>query len=308
MKNLQGKTILLTGGTGFVGKALCSALSDRGAHTVVLSRKTHPAQKLISFIKSLDEIKNTTIDIIINLAGEPIAQRWTARAKAEIHGSRIKITSSIVDFIKSATHKPSLLVSGSAIGYYGTDPDMSFDETTRPADGAAFSRTLCTAWENEAKKAEAFDVRTVLLRIGAVLEKDGGMLAKLLPAFRFGLGGPIGHGRQWLSWIDRDDLVKLILHIIDNNNLTGPINATAPRPVTNAQFSEALAQTLNRPCVLRTPAIVLRAAFGDMADEIMLQGQNVLPKKAIEAGFAFSYPELHLSLQKILQCGTAKHE
>lgn len=298
---MAGKKILITGGTGFVGKALCAALMDCSADIIVLTRKSRIKKGKISFIRSLSEINNQHIDIIINLAGEPIARRWTKSVKEKIKASRIDTTSSLIKFICQSVKKPSLLISGSAIGYYGTDQRATFDETSAPAQGANFSRTLCGAWEAEARKAEQYGVRTVLLRIGAVLERDGGMLAKLLPAFRLGLGGPIGRGNQWLSWIDRSDLIKLILHIIETPSLHGPVNATAPNPVTNAAFSQSLSQRLNRPCALRTPAFLLRAVFGDMADEIMLEGQKVLPKKALESGFSFSYPALDLSLEKILK-------
>ncbi len=301
MENLEEKRILVTGGTGFIGKALCSALADSKADIIVLTRKVRAKDRNISFITSLSEINNQHVDIIINLAGEPIAQRWTKTAKEKIRASRIDTTSSLIKFIIQSAQKPSILISGSAIGYYGTDQQTIFDETSIPAQGASFSRSLCAAWEAEAKKAEQCGVRTVLLRIGAVLEKDGGMLAKLLPAFRLGLGGAIGRGDQWLSWIDRNDLIKLILHVIKTTSLHGPVNAVAPNPVTNAIFSQSLAQCLNRPCTLRTPAFLLRAIFGDMAGEILLEGQKALPEKALESGFSFSYPELNLSLEKILK-------
>jgi uncharacterized protein (TIGR01777 family) len=234
------------------------------------------------------------------LAGEPIAQRWTAVKKDKIVKSRIETTTSIVDCIKSSDKKPLLLISASAVGFYGTDDKVEFNEDTQPvAVRAPFSRKLCAAWEKEAVKAEQYGVRTVILRIGAVLEKNGGVLQKLLMPFRMGLGGPIGDGHQWFSWIDRDDLIGLILYIISTPAITGPINATAPNPVSNLVFAKTLAHALGRPCLLSTPALALRLAFGDMADEIMLEGQKVMPQKAIESGYRFLYPLLTSSLQKI---------
>ncbi|MDE1901792.1 MAG: TIGR01777 family oxidoreductase [Alphaproteobacteria bacterium] len=301
MEYLRQKTILLTGGTGFIGRPLSRALADRGAQILVLTRSSRVSSKNISYISSLAEISDKKIDIIINFAGEPIAQRWTPAAKQKIRNSRIETTSSLVGFIKSSSVKPSIFISASAIGYYGTDQNTEFNENTPPKNTALFSRELCSAWEAEALKAEKYGVKTVILRIGAVLEKSGGMLAKLLPPFRLGLGGPIGHGRQWLSWIDRDDLIRLILHTLQAPSINGPVNATAPNPVSNREFSEALADVLRRPCLLSTPAFALRAAFGDMADEIMLEGQKVVPRKAEESGFTFFYPTIQSSLEKIFK-------
>jgi len=303
LESLRDKTILVTGGTGFIGKPLCQALVYHGARVFVLTRSVPSRNRdTITYISSISDMKETEPNIIINLAGESIAQKWTPSAQEKIRESRIGITSSIVDYIKSSTKKPSLLISASAVGFYGTHENTEFDETTAPSTaGGRFSRELCAAWEAEALKAEKYGVRTVLLRNGAVLGKDGGMLGKLTPLFRLGLGGPIGHGRQWLSWIDRDDLVNLILHIICSPSVKGPINATAPNPLSNEDFSKTLAEILGRPCLFRTPALALRLVFGGMADEIMLQGQKVLPRKAIESGFIFSCPSLAISLQKIFK-------
>jgi uncharacterized protein (TIGR01777 family) len=244
----------------------------------------------------LSGLGDVAVDIIINLAGEPIAQRWTSEKKDKIFKSRIETTETIVDYIKVSHKKPLLLISGSAIGYYGTDNYVEFKENTLPVTtSAAFSRRLCAAWENQAIKAESYGVRTVLLRIGAVLEKNGGVLQKLLTPFRIGLGGPIGDGHQWFSWIDREDLIGLILYIIAT---------PAPNPVLNSVFVKTLADVLRRPHIFPTPAWALRLVFGGMADEIMLEGQKVVPQKAVEAGYKFLYPSLILSLQKILRVKT----
>lgn len=301
MESLNGKSVFVTGGTGFIGAPLCDSLVQCGARVFVLTR--HPGlqkNSKVVYTSALSDMSSIAPEIIINLAGEPIAQRWTNKAKQKIIDSRLSMTSAIIESIKSSTKKPSLLINASAIGYYGTDEKQEFTEETSPAKGAPFSQGLCAAWESESKKAEQYGVRVVLLRIGAVLEKDGGMLGKLLLPFRLGLGGPIGHGRQWLSWIDRGDLINLILHAINQPSLRGPINAIAPNPVTGLEFARMLSRSLGRPCLLRTPAFVLRAVFGDMADEIMLEGQKVLPQKAIESGFRFSCPDLISTFSKIL--------
>ncbi|MBA4152670.1 MAG: TIGR01777 family protein [Acinetobacter sp.] len=255
----------------------------------------------ITYIHSLADIAPAGVDIIINLAGAPIAQRWTATAKKSITDSRLATTDAIIAYIQQAAKKPELLISASAIGYYGTSEHKAFNEDTPPEPVPLFSAQLCAQWENSARQAAQHAVRTVLLRIGVVLEKDGGVLKKLLLPFRLGLGGQLGSGKQWFSWIDRDDLIKLVLFIIDNGDVTGPVNATAPYPVTNKAFTASLAHALRRPAILPAPAQVLKLAYGDMADEIMLQGQKVLPTKALEHGFEFDYPSIDKSLNKILR-------
>lgn len=303
MENLYKKTILVTGGTGFIGKPLCAILAKEQAQIFVLTRKLRPCSDNITYISSIADIGDKAVDIIINLAGEPIAQRWTHAVKEKLKSSRIDITKELIKYIETSPIKPSLLISASAIGYYGTNEQTAFSEDTLPTAQNNFSQQLCASWENEALNAQQYGVRTVLLRIGAVLAKDGGMLGKLLMPFKLGLGGPIGHGHQWLSWIDRDDLIRLILHIINTPHLMGPINATTPHPVSNEIFSTRLAQALRRPCFIRTPALVLRFIFGQMADEIMIEGQKVLPEKALASGYSFLYPHIHTSLEKIIKHG-----
>lgn len=299
LQDLRQKKILVTGGTGFIGKPLCKTLTAAGAEVFVLTRSRTKSPAGITYISSLSGLED--IDVIINLAGETVAQRWTKSAKQKITNSRLDVTASIIEYIRSTSRKPALLINASAVGYYGTDANADFSEYSAPAETSPFSRALCAAWETAALEAEKLGVRTVILRIGAVLEKDGGMLARLLWPFRLGLGGKIGDGRQWLSWIDRDDLVKLILHVMLAPEIQGPVNATSPVPVSNEVFSRTLAETLGRPCLLSTPGGVLRALFGDMAEELMLKGQKVLPRKALDAGFVFDYPNLNSSLKKILK-------
>ena len=301
MKSIPPKIFLITGGTGFIGKALCSKLSEQGAKIFVLTRSLRESNKQVHYITSLAELKKVKVDIIINLAGETIAQRWSCKAKEKIINSRVSITSDIVEYIKNAKHKPSLFISGSAIGYYGIDKTKEFNENTTPKEQQSFAQKVCSLWEKEALKVQKSVARLVLLRTAVVLNHDGGMLAKLLPSFRLGLGSIVGEGKQPISWIDREDLIRLILFIIENKEITGAINGSAPSPVSNKTFSLQLAKALHRPCFLKIPAFVFRLIFGQMADELMLAGQKVLPEKALKSGFKFSYPTIELSLNKIFK-------
>lgn len=302
----ETKTVLVTGGTGFIGKALCKQLVNSGFKVYVFTRKqkylSQTNGSAISYTNTLNQLSNIKIDIIINLAGETISKRWSKTVKEKIYTSRILTTRHLIDYIRSQQNRPKLLISGSAVGYYGTHSQTPFDEESDMSSSAkGFAHSLCKAWEDEAQQAKALGVRVVLLRMGPVLAKDGGILSKLLPSFYLGLGSQIGDGKQWLSWIDREDLINLILFIISHTQIQGPINATAPTPVSNQDFSLTLAKAIQRPCLLKMPACFLKLLFGKMAEEIMLEGQKVLPQKALNYGFQFSYPRLEQSLSKILQ-------
>jgi hypothetical protein len=304
--DLELKTLLVTGGTGFIGVVLCERLAESGFKVYVLkrmeSRPVHSHNNSIIYVNKLGVLDDIEIDVVINLAGEAISQRWTRKAKENIYNSRILTTRYIINYMRSIKKRPQLFISGSAVGYYGGDSLKVFDEETGFSnDPKGFAQYLCQSWEAEARRAETLGVRVVLLRIGPVLEKNGGILSKLLPSFYLGLGSQIGSGRQWFSWIDRDDLIDLILFIISNTQIYGPINATAPNPVTNKDFSLALAKAINRPCLIKTPEFILRLIFGQMAEEIMIQGQKVLPQKALHHGFRFVYPTLEKSLEKIFR-------
>jgi len=305
MSEKQSK-VLITGGTGFIGKHLCQRLLEEGYILYILTRNKKlngPGESPVKFyINNLSEIQNIDIDIVINLAGETIAQRWTKNVKHKIYSSRIEKTRDLVNFMRSKKTKPTLLISGSAVGYYGTDSEKTFtEEDVNSVTSSQFASSLCKAWEDEASYAVPLGIRTVLLRIAPVLEKDGGMLAKLLLSFRLGLGSQIGSGHQFLSWIDRDDLIELILFTIHQKNINGPLNAASPNPIRNKEFSLALGKALRRPCFLRIPEFVFKLIFGQMAEEIMLNGQKVLPEKAMRYGFKFSYPTIEKSLSKILR-------
>ncbi len=235
-------------------------------------------------------------DAIVNLAGESIASgRWTAARKAAIRSSRVEATRALVDAAAAASPRPKVLVNASAIGYYGAHGDEPLDETAAP--GADFLARVCVEWEAEARRAEALGLRVVLLRLGVVLAPDGGALSAMLLPFRAGLGGAIGGGRQWMSWVHRDDVVGLLREAVGNAEYAGPVNATSPNPVTNRDFTRALGRALHRPTVLPVPGIGLRLLLGEMAT-MLLTGQRVLPKAAERLGYAWQQPELPAALER----------
>jgi uncharacterized protein len=295
--------VLITGATGFIGRRLTEALVAAGHDVIVLARDPRKAAALrppFRLVTSLDQIDSATaIDAIVNLAGEPISNGlWTRRKRRRILASRLRITRHVVRLIARLERRPAVLISGSAIGWYG----LWQDEVLTEFDGGkrCFSHRVCEAWERATKRAERLGTRVVRLRIGLVLGIEGGMLAQLLLPFEFGLGGPIGSGRQWMSWIERDDLIRLIAHAIATPQLTGPVNATAPTPVTNAVFAAELARALHRPALLRMPAWLLRLAAGDLAKELLIGGQRVIPDKADVSGFVFRHVTLASALAAML--------
>jgi uncharacterized protein (TIGR01777 family) len=297
------QSVLVTGATGFIGRRLVAALAAAGHQPIALARDPAKAARIaapLRLVTSLDQIpSDTRIDAIVNLAGEPIADRpWTAARRRRLLASRLRVTRDVVRLIARLERKPAVLVSGSAIGWYGLWQDESLTEF----DGgkACFTHRLCAAWERVALTAERHGVRVVRLRIGLVLGTEGGILSRVLTPFEFALGGRIGHGRQWMSWIERDDLVRLIAHAIATPALTGAVNATAPEPVTNAAFTRELARALRRPAVLPVPAALLRRLAGDLADELLIGGQRVLPDKAEASEFVFRHPTLRHALSALL--------
>ena len=297
------QTVLVTGATGFIGSRLVAGLSGAGHQVVALVRNPAKADMLpppITLITSLDQLPaDSRVDAIVNLAGEPIGNGlWTDAKRRKILDSRINMTGDIVKLIARLERKPAVLVSGSAIGWYGLWQDQVLTESAK--SHACFSHELCDAWENAARAAEAHGVRVVCLRIGLVIGTDGGFITRMLTPFEFGLGGPLGSGRQWMSWIERDDLVRLIAYVIARSDIHGPINATAPIPVTNSKFTEELARRLNRPAIFRIPAALLRGVGGDFAEELLLGGQRVLPNKALASGFVFRHETLRSAFEAIL--------
>jgi uncharacterized protein (TIGR01777 family) len=302
-------TVLISGGTGFIGTRLVEALAAAGHIVIVLTRDAAKASLLRApywLVTDLEQIPHVTrIDAIVNLAGESISDGlWTRAKRARIIASRMAVTGAIVKLIERLDTPPSVLVSGSAIGWYGLTEDETLDEDSPARE--CFSHDVCAAWEDAAKAAKSFGVRVVLLRIGLVLGTAGGMLARLLLPFELGLGGPIGSGKQWMSWIARDDLVRLIAHAIAAPSLLGPVNATAPAPVRNKKFAHLLGRALHRPAFMPLPAAPLRLALGDFAKELLLGGQRVMPRKALESGFLFRHPDLTDALGALL--GNAKRK
>ena len=292
--------ILITGGTGLIGRALCAALLRDGHGLTVLSRKPQsvaakcgPAVRVIA---SLDEWKpDQHFDAVINLAGEPIVDaRWSTERKNLLWQSRVTLTERLVRKIESARQRPKVLLSGSAIGYYGDTGSAPLDEAANA--GKDFGAELCAAWEAAALKAGPHDVRVFLLRTGLVLSAGGGMLAKMRLPFSLGLGARLGNGQQWMSWIHIDDYVAIVRMLLTHADAEGPVNMTAPVPVTNADFTASLARALHRPAVLFAPAPLLKLAMGERS-LLLLGGQRVLPAKAEAMGYAFAFRTLEEALR-----------
>jgi uncharacterized protein (TIGR01777 family) len=295
-------SILVTGGSGFIGRHFCEAATQLGMQLCVLTRDPEStARKLPDSVQLVSRLSELSADyapeVVLNLAGEPLADgRWTHRRKQKFYDSRINTTDSLYDFFANRKTAPKLLISGSAIGYYGPG-EQAVDESGGVVDG--FSHQLCRTWENSAKRFESLGCRICYLRTGIVLGEEGA-LARMLPAFKLGLGGPIGSGKQWMSWIHIEDMVAIILHCINNPEIQGAVNATAPNPVINRDFSATLAAALKRPNYLAMPAIIVKILFGEMGEELLLQGQRVVPTKMLGSRFEFEYVNLKAALKNIL--------
>jgi uncharacterized protein (TIGR01777 family) len=293
--------VLITGGTGFIGSALCEQLQKDGHRLIIKTRHPELVDATMTAVSGLSELgSDAEIDVAINLAGEPIAdKRWSATQKQKLLSSRIETTDELIGFLKDLQTKPSVLISASAIGFYGVEiSGGALDETC--AGDMSFSSHLCREWEACALQAESLGIRTCILRIGIVLGAGGGALAKMLPPFKLGLGGRIGSGTQWMSWIHLNDLISIIDTCIDNKRLYGPINCTVPNPVTNNEFSETLGRCLNRPSVLAMPAFLIKIVMGEMGRELLLAGNKVRPTKLEGMGFAFKYERLESALLDVL--------
>jgi uncharacterized protein len=302
--------IAVTGATGFIGRALVPALRVRGDSVIALSRDIFRAKEILGDGIELVhweaggrpgpwEGEISRADAVVNLCGEGIfAKRWDAAFKARIWSSRVDGTRQIVEAIGRQQQRPGILINASAIGVYGPRGDEPLDESGAP--GHDFLAQMVQAWEAEAAKAKPLGLRIVFLRIGVVLEKDGGALARMLPPFRMFLGGWMGTGRQYFSWVHRDDVVEIILYALDLDDLHGAVNATAPQPVTNKAFSVALGRALGRPALVPVPAFALRFMLGEAA-EVILTGQHVLPKAITAARYRFKHPQLAGALHSILR-------
>ncbi len=296
--------VLVTGGTGFIGRALCAALRARDHRVSVLTRSpARAAARLgasVRCVEQLEQLGADTPDACVNLAGENLTSgRWSAARKRRFVDSRVQTTQRLIDYCERLQRRPQVLVSGSAIGYYGPRGDEALTEESRPGRADDFAARLCRDWEAAAQRAETLGLRVCRLRTGIVLERDGGALRQMLLPFRLGLGGPLGDGRQWMSWIHRADLVALIVWLLETPAASGAYNGTAPQPVTNRAFVRALGRALQRPAVLPMPGIVLRVLVGEMAG-VLLTGQKVLPERALQQGFVFRYPQLSAALAAIL--------
>lgn len=302
--------VLVTGGTGFIGRPLCGELVRAGHSVTVVTRdparaKTlvDPAAKMVGwqgFRGPTQELADALAEneVVINLAGEPIAaRRWTPRVKRELRASREGTTSALVTACAKQTHRPVLLVSGSAVGYYGPRGDEVLTEQS--PSGSGFLASLCREWEGAARAAERLGVRVALVRIGVVLGRNGGALAKMLPAFRLGLGGRLGGGNQWISWIHLEDLVRLFVFVMEQAP-SGPVNATAPEAATNTSFTRTLGQVLRRPTWFPAPGFAVKVLLGQMAEELLLTGQRVAPARAQALGFRFRHPDLLGALQDLI--------
>ena len=294
---------LVTGGTGMIGSPLCRELADQGHCVQVVTR--HPGQRSadaritnVGWDAAALQAALEGCDGIINLAGESIAGgRWTPARKDTLRASRLETTRRLVDAIAAQPRRPGVLVSASAIGFYGPHGDEPLTESAGAGQG--FLADLCQAWEAEARRAESLGVRVVCLRIGIVLAKGGGALEKMVPPFRWWLGGPLGSGRQWMSWVHRDDVVGLIAWSLARREVAGAVNATAPEPVTMRAFCGSLGRALRRPSWAQVPAPILRLALGELAD-VLLTGQRVLPANALAGGYTFHSPRLDPALQACL--------
>ncbi|HGY3714729.1 TPA: TIGR01777 family oxidoreductase [Citrobacter gillenii] len=295
--------ILITGGTGLIGRHLIPRLLELGHQISVVTRTPDKARQIldsrVTLWKGLEDRPNLNgIDAIVNLAGEPIAdKRWTAEQKERLCQSRWGITQKLVNLINTSDTPPAVFISGSATGYYGDLGEVVVTEEEPPHN--EFTHKLCARWEQIACDAQSDNTRVCLLRTGVVLAHAGGILGKMVPPFRLGLGGPIGSGRQYLAWIHIDDMVNAIIWLLDND-LRGPFNMVSPYPVRNEQFAHALGHVLNRPAILRVPATAMRLLMGE-SSVLVLGGQRALPKRLEASGFAFRWYDLEEALADVIR-------
>jgi uncharacterized protein (TIGR01777 family) len=304
--------VTVTGATGLVGPGLVAALLERGAQVTVLSRDPDRVHGRFGSIGPVEAVRWDLLtepapagalegrDAVVHLAGENVAQRWTSKARQAIRESRVTGTRHLVEGLGGTEERPSTLVSASAIGYYGAHGEEPLDEDVAP--GNDFLAVVCADWELEAARASELGMRVVQVRTGVVLDRSGGALQKMLPAFRLGVGGPVAGGRQYISWIHRDDEIGIILAALTDERWNGPVNATAPEPVCNRDFSRALGGALGRPSWLPVPGAALRLLYGEMA-EIVTEGARVVPAKPLVLGYEFRHPALPEALASALADG-----
>ena len=296
--------ILLTGGTGLIGRALCRHWMAQGHECIVWSRSPQHVAAVCAGARGVARLQDldgtAPLDAVVNLAGAPIADRpWTTARRQVLWSSRVDLTAALVDWLAQQPLRPAALLSGSAVGWYGDGGDRPLDESA-PATEADFGSRLCVAWENQAQRAEALGLRVVRLRTAPVLAPQGGMLARLRLPYRLGLGGRLGSGRQWMPWIHIDDTVALIDHALQNPACRGALNVCAPQQVRNAEFTQTLARALHRPAVLPVPAWALRLGLGEMS-VLLLGGQRLAPQQALASGYQFRHPTLDGALANLVR-------
>lgn len=294
----MNQRILITGGTGFVGTRLRQMIVDRGGKVVVATRNpaNQPVMAGVEYVTLPTDLSG--FDAVVNLAGEPVfGKRWSDAVKAEIRDSRVDGTRKLVEAMKNSATKPKVLVNASAIGIYGDQGERLLPESAKA--GVDFLAEVCAAWEREAERASELGVRVVKLRIGIVLGA-GGALKQMLPPFKLGLGGPIGSGAHWMSWIHIDDLCGLILHALRDETVSGPVNGVAPGACTNKDFSKALGRALSRPAIFPVPPFMLKLMFGSGAASVLIGSQRCVPERALKSGYAFKYADVDGALRAIL--------
>lgn len=299
--------VLVTGATGRIGKALCEELLGRGDEVVGLTRnpdKAAEAQPQVTWhgweptLERPTDVAFAGVDGVINLVGEKINQRWSDDAKKKIMETRRTATHNLVGAIEGLATKPSVLVSQSAVGYYGNRGDETLDETSSPGD--SFDAQVCVEWEKAAHEVDAAGVRLVIVRTGQVMETEGGILGELLLPFKLGVGGPLAGGRQWVPWIHLSDEVGILIWALDTGSVSGVVNGAAPKPVTNKEWSKALGRALHRPAVLPIPGIAVEVKFGREFGKVTQGGQRVLPRRTEELGYAFKFPEIDGALRNLV--------
>ncbi|QHF42972.1 TIGR01777 family protein [Pseudomonas sp. S35] len=293
--------ILLTGGTGLIGRQLCQHWLGQGHRLTVWSR--HPEEVAavcgaeVLGVARLEEVIGA-VDAVVNLAGAPIADRpWTHKRKALLWSSRIGLTETLLAWLEGQAQKPAVLISGSAVGWYGDGGERELTEASGPVQDD-FPSQLCIAWEETAQRAEALGIRVVLVRTGLVLAAEGGFLSRLLLPFKLALGGPIGNGRQWMPWVHIKDQIALIDFLLHKDDASGPYNACAPHPVRNREFAKTLGQVLHRPAFMPMPAFALKVGLGELSG-LLLGGQKAMPERLMAAGFIFQFTELHAALDDL---------
>jgi uncharacterized protein len=300
--------VTLTGASGLLGTRLVRRLRERGDEVTVLSRSPERAREAFggdvqahAWDPGAGPAPAEALagrDAVVHLAGENVAQRWSEDSKRRIHDSREQGTRNLVAGLEAADPRPAVLVSSSAVGYYGPHGDEELPEDTPP--GSDFLAEVCVVWEREAQAAGDLGLRVVRVRTGVVLDKDGGALGKMLPFFKAGVGGPVAGGRQLMPWVHADDVAGIYLRAIDDAAWSGPVNATAPQPVTNKAFSKALGRALHRPALAPVPALAIQLLYGDMS-EIVTKGQNAVPRRALELGYRHAHPGLDEALRSALR-------